>query len=149
MLAVVEERFSDLDRCVHEAAATSSDAFERLRRAGEAYLDFGRGHRGHYRVLFGPISGSALRPGSDRDHPGKAAFSTLVVMVQACIDAAQADADAFVVAVERWAFLHGLVDLHAVCPRFPFPPQAVLAGAWVDRLRVSLESPGDPEPPAG
>ncbi len=138
LFAVVEQEFADFDRRIRAAARKGrDDPFAALRLAGQAYVRFGFDHPAHYRVLFGDIGGATIGS-DDREHPGKASFLTLVELVQRCQRAEpDPEGDAFAIAAEAWAFLHGLVDLGRACAEFPWPDRAALVEQWVARLGTS------------
>lgn len=135
LFAVVEQEFADFDRRIRAAARKGrGNPFAALRLAAQAYVRFGFDHPAHYRVLFGDIGGAAI-DSDEPEHPGKASFLTLVELVQRCLGGeANTRRDAFAIAAEAWAFLHGLVDLGRACPGFPWPDRAALVDQWVARL---------------
>ncbi|MFN2388283.1 MAG: TetR/AcrR family transcriptional regulator [Actinomycetota bacterium] len=138
--AVLEERFAEFERFQAEADAGAADPFDALRRRCRAYLRFAEEHPGHYRVLFG-AAGLGSELGTDvRGHPGAQAFFGLVGAVQRCLDAgAPVEGDSFVLAVELWALVHGLVDLHNTRPGFPWPPLVAVTDAA--RAHMGLDGP--------
>ena len=122
LVAVLRERWAELDRLLAEAAATAGDPFPALRSWCLAYLRFAEERPGHYRVLF-----SAAAPAGVTDdptqHPGGPTFFALVAAVQRCLDAgAPTDAarDSWFLALQLWLSGHGMVDLR-IGRRFPFP----------------------------
>jgi AcrR family transcriptional regulator len=153
LLAVVEERFAELQtRLVDAAERAGPDPFAALRAAGHAYLALGRDHPGHYSVLFGPIGGaiftSSAVPATEGPgqfaiaDPGRAAFLTLVSLVERCLAAGPGGVrfDAFEVALQTWAFVHGLVDLSTTHPGFPWPVLTDVVDGYVERLRAAVGS---------
>lgn len=151
LLAVVEEQFAEFRQLLIDAAARGgSDPFAALREAGRAYLALGRDHPAQYRVLFGPIGGAILGFSGDaapapgqfpETDPGQASFLTLVGLIKRCLAAGPGGArfDPFEVAVETWAFVHGLVDLSTSHAGFPWPAMDSVIDGFVERLRVAVE----------
>lgn len=139
--AVVEERFRDFDRRLTEAEGSGRDPFDALRRRCAAYLAFARQHPGYYQVLFSTTAlgpeGVGTQGGSA--HPGNASLRALVDGVQRCLDAGagSADRDAFSVAIQLWAWLHGLVDLRISKPEIPWPATEHLLATTLSDLRLT------------
>jgi AcrR family transcriptional regulator len=123
IFAVCEEQFRALDRATERAARRARDPVESLRLRGRAYVQFGLDHPEQYRILF--MGRAAATPSSfDTEHlRSSSAFDHLVDDVQRCIDAGAMPArQAFVVAVELWAVVHGITSLLLAKPAFPWPP---------------------------
>lgn len=140
--AVVAERFRDFARRLGDAEAGGNNPFDALRRRCRAYFRFGKDRPGHYRVLF---SASALGPKGigtygKTDHPGAAAFIALVDAVQRCIDAGARVAperDSFFLAIQLWAWMHGLIDLRISKPDMPWPAIDALLDATLSDLGLA------------
>ncbi len=137
--AVVEERFRDFDRALDDAAAGGADPFDANRRRCRAYLRFAKDHPGHYRLLFSAYSLGPKSIGTygKSHHPGAASFVALVDSVQRCLDAGGRPAGgqgSFALAVQLWAWLHGLVDLRIGKPEFPWPNTDVMLDATLSAL---------------
>lgn len=140
--AVVAKRFGDFARLLSDAEAAGKDPFDALRRRCRAYFLFAREHPGHYRVLF---SAAALGPKGigtygKADHPGAASFIALVDAVQRCLDAgARPDGvrDSYFLAIQLWAWMHGLIDLRISKPEMPWPAVAALLDATLADLRLT------------
>jgi hypothetical protein len=102
-------------------------------------------------VLFG-ATGTVLKakqPQPREFKTGKAEFATLVRLVQACIDdtasgsgprAAYPEPDAFVLAVEAWTLLHGLVDLRITRTAFPWPSIDAVFDTWTAQVYAQLHT---------
>lgn len=133
--SVITERFAAFDRHLDDASTSARKPRERLEQRCLAYLDFAATHPGHYRILF---SAAALGPtmvGAAERHPGARSFDALVSAVAACTDGTgPGRRTPLVVAVELWAFLHGLADLRLTKPEFPWPEVEPLVLDAVDRL---------------
>jgi AcrR family transcriptional regulator len=118
--AVVGRAFTELRRYVGAARdAHDGQPDEQLRAAARAYLDFALERPGLYRVLFGVQRNSGgYKFGDSPDDEGDAAFHDLVEGVAATLPG---EADPWTVAVEVWAFLHGLASLRPAIVNFPWP----------------------------
>ena len=118
---VCERRFRELDRVVEEAAASSADPLESLRRRGRAYVRFGLAHPEEYRIWF--MSKPGATPGWTAERIIKGPVVThLVQAVQACLDAGVIrPADPTLVAFGLWSAVHGLTSLLITKPAFPWP----------------------------
>jgi AcrR family transcriptional regulator len=163
LVAVVEEQFDELQRVMTEATAEAGDdPFAALRAMGRAYVVMGRERPTYYEVLFGPLGGAlhgllgigATESGVfDPADRGQGAFMLLVGAIERALAAGPGGAgfDPFVVAVDTWAFVHGLVDLTNSHPRFPWPAVDVVVDSWVDRFERAVMAepgPGAAEPAA-
>jgi AcrR family transcriptional regulator len=111
--AVLRAGFEEFGSYLYRALAGASPT-ERLRRSGEAYLDFALQQPQVYRTIF-----IAPRPASDCSaadvsDPHKAAtFRFLVDRVRECMEAGslrRGEPDAVALAI--WAHVHGLVSLY-------------------------------------
>jgi AcrR family transcriptional regulator len=149
LLAVVEKRFEELRRVLGEARERGGDdPFAALGEMGRAYVAMGLERPAHYQVLFGPIGGAiqGLTGTSppvvqfDPGDPGQGAFLILVELIEGCLAAGPNPDrfDAFVVAIETWSFVHGLVDLVAAHPGFPWPSIDAVLDSWVARFEQSV-----------
>ena len=141
LVAVCEKRFDELDRVSEAAAAQASDPLDEVRRRGEAYLRFGLEHPEQYRVLF-------MDPGPKMDAASLQKSACLEHMVEA-VDRAMragqvAGRDPFLVALQLWAAVHGLVSLLIAKPDFPWPPVEQLLDGVLDMAAYGLRGP----PPA-
>jgi AcrR family transcriptional regulator len=157
LLAVVEEQFEDLQRVMAEAfAAAGDDPFAALRAMGRAYIAMGLERPAYYEVLFGPLGGAlhgllGIQPSTPGEFApedlGQGSFMVLVDAIEQALAAGPGGAglDPFVVAVETWSFVHGLVDLVNAHPGFPWPAVETVVDSWVDRFEraVRLVSPND------
>lgn len=124
--AACDRSFERFSAFLVEATQDAADPFDRLRRAGLAYLSYAQNEPGLYRVLFSnPFH--LDKDYSDEDSAGRTAFVVLVDMVQACLDAGALavsgdDApDATYLAFQVWSWLHGMVDLRITHPGMPWP----------------------------
>jgi len=107
--ALAADAYMALHAAVEAAVATvGPDPFARLDAAMRAYVWFGLGNRGRYRVLFGEHA-LALGGYPATVAAGRAAFSFFSVCVTAC--ASRAGRDAVDTTRAGWALLHGIVTL--------------------------------------
>jgi AcrR family transcriptional regulator len=135
--------FAELDRLSEEAAARSSVPTESLRLRGRAYVQFGIDHPEQYRVLFMRRPAATSEVFDDERLRTAACFDHLVDAVQACVDAGalQAKADAFIVAVELWAVVHGITSLLISKPDFPWPDRDAVVDDLLDACVRGLGRP--------
>ena len=132
ILAVCEALFADLDVALESAAAGLDDPVEALRARMQAYARFGVEHPEQYRVLFMRKPAGALVKTSAEELKALAAFGHLYANVEAILAARRpggdedspggAGADAYSVALEIWAAVHGYTSLVVSHPAFGWPP---------------------------
>lgn len=100
-----------------QTIAETADPMVRLRELGMAYVDFGRTHPNHYRLLF--MSGRMNQPEELADlghgNPQRDGYALLLetvkeALAQQRLNPALTDAD--LVAQSIWACTHGAVALH-------------------------------------
>ncbi|MCB0882206.1 MAG: TetR/AcrR family transcriptional regulator [Thermoleophilia bacterium] len=121
--AVLVQRFADLGDAVVEgieAAGGDASPFSRLVAGCHAYIAYGLGNPGHYRVLFGtpvgPFSPTMSSAAAE-------SLNLLVEGIARCEEAGAAIAGTPLdVATIVWSSLHGQVMLRVVSPSFPWPP---------------------------
>jgi AcrR family transcriptional regulator len=101
-------RFADRQQSV---AAEVKDPRERLRRLGEAYLDFGLEQPEAYRVMFEMKQLRADRP-PELEAEQRRSFSYLLATVEELVASGAVSGDALSIAHMFWAEVHGLVSLH-------------------------------------
>ncbi len=107
--ALAAEAYRALHAAVESAAATAApDPFDRLGAIIRAYVRFGLGNRGRYRVLFGEHA-PALVGYAETAAAGRAAYTFFSDRVAGC--ASRAGRDPIDTARAGWALLHGLVTL--------------------------------------
>jgi AcrR family transcriptional regulator len=95
----------------------AADPVERLRRIGQAYVEFGVTHPMHYRLMFMTPHPrvDAAKTGIKQGDPGQDAYAFLLQACEAAIAAGRFRPelrDAHEVAQILWAGCHGLVSLH-------------------------------------
>ena len=112
--------FESLSRHFLKAAAIE-DPVERIRRVGEAYLEFASLYPNHYRFMFmtyiPDVQHTAEFLAEHHDNPEKDAYA---FFRRACAEAIEAQRlrpelrDADEVAQILWASLHGLISIHVL-----------------------------------
>lgn len=119
--AVVERLFADLERDVAQAQARADTPVERVMAFAHAYLRFGLGRPGRYKVLYEGrvLPGLELPVGAI---PGRDLLRAAARDLRVAMDAGHLPpADAEATAVRIWQLLHGVVSLRINKPGFPWP----------------------------
>lgn len=126
--AVVVETFGLLSARIDQARQAASTPRDRLIAGCRAYISFGVEHPALYGLLFAgartprPPDRPPTRLPEVADLDGAGPFELLLQGVQACIDDGSSSADSVLdSAVQIWVALHGLVQLRANEPEFPWP----------------------------
>lgn len=101
-------RFADRQARASEAAA---DARERLRRLGQAYIDFALDEPEAYRIMFA-LEQAPTGPYPELEAEQRRGFSYLCDAVAELVAAGLLDGDPLTVAHLLWGQVHGLVSLH-------------------------------------
>lgn len=127
--------------------AREPDPFERLRKVGHAYVEFGLTHPNHYRLMF--MTPPQHKDGADLEAMGKGnpeedAYTFLLATVQAAIEAGRLrpemhDPDLLAQAV--WGATHGVLALHiarAGDPWVEWRPVKKVAATVIDALLRGL-----------
>lgn len=122
MAAVATEGFGELTQAMLNAVEGQSNARERLRSSGLAYIEFALRRPEHFAVMFdAPVSSSKepkFAEASER------AFGTLVGFVQACqAERELPPGDPLPFALLAWTMVHGIAKL-ATARRLPFESRA-------------------------
>ena len=98
--------------------ARIADPIERLRKIGQAYVDFGLNYRNHYRLMFMTPHPEAMKPEESRikhGNPEEDAYAFLRETVAAAIAAGRMRpelSDPDLVSQIVWAGTHGVISLH-------------------------------------
>ena len=133
VLRVCEKAFREFDEQVRSTAASEPDPLRALRGLAAAYVEFGRRHPEHYRILFLSCPDEAARRAAPSGDAGLVAFTHLHAAVLRCIEAGQLpEQDATRTALCLWAAMHGLTSLLVSMPGFPSPPVEELVEKAVD-----------------
>jgi AcrR family transcriptional regulator len=116
--AVATEGYQELTAAMVAAAKEQSDALDRLKHAGLAYIRFALRRPEHFTVMF-------EAPFSEQQHPNaartaKQAFSTLITLVAECQEKKLLPSgDAGDYALLAWSMVHGIAKL-AITGRLPY-----------------------------
>jgi AcrR family transcriptional regulator len=116
--AVATEGYQELTAAMVAAAKEQSDALDRLKHAGLAYIRFALRRPEHFTVMF-------EAPFSEQQHPdaaraAKQAFSTLTTLVAECQEKKLLPSgDAGDYALLAWSMVHGIAKL-AITGRLPY-----------------------------
>ncbi|MGX5801191.1 TetR/AcrR family transcriptional regulator [Bradyrhizobium sp. Arg314] len=120
--AVAVEGFHDFIKALEIAAAGGANATA-LGSMANAYVRFGREHRGLYRLMFGSWLLARSAPNSDLRQVALASFTLL----EAKVTSGSTPSSARQKALGVWAALHGLVMLDH---------EQLLSGALADRVTI-------------
>jgi AcrR family transcriptional regulator len=137
---VLEREFAGFEQRLHAAEASATDPCVALRRRCQEYLRFGAEQPGSYRVLFsarqlGP-RGLELQP--EQAHPGAAVLDDLLRAVERClVGRGRSTDETYVVALQLWTALHGMVDLRNSKPEMDWPPANEMVDALLEQLRLA------------
>jgi len=140
IFAVCQGLFTQLDEAMESAAAGIDDPIEAMKARGRAYVRFGLDHPDHYRVLFMQAPGHQPHGYGPDEVKASAAFGHLLTNVAALLadPRLRDDIDAYELALDCWAHVHGLTSLLVSKPDFGWPdPEAMLDGHF-DRLLAGL-----------
>jgi AcrR family transcriptional regulator len=122
LAAVATEGFRELNQEMLDSIKPRSDARERLKCAGLAYVEFALRRPEHFTVMFdAPVSRTE---NSKLSESGPQAFETLVNFVKACQEHGQLPpGDPLAFALLAWSMVHGIAKL-AIAKRLPFESRA-------------------------
>jgi AcrR family transcriptional regulator len=139
--AVVEESFQLLSDSLHAVIDPVADPVDRLHVGCREYLRFAAEMPHRYLAIFGhgwdhrDPAQAAMTQAEFIDDPGSEAFRILVDCIAGCVAAGRSTStDAFFDAAALWSALHGYSTLHTNLPHFPWPDDADLLSALIDRL---------------
>jgi AcrR family transcriptional regulator len=140
IFAVCQGLFAQLDEALESATEGIDDPIEAMKARGLAYVHFGLDHPDHYRVLF-------MHPPEHQPHSygpeqikASSAFERLVTNV-AELQAdprVRDDVDLYELALDCWAFVHGIASLIISLPGFVWPDPDVFLGRHFDRMLSGL-----------
>lgn len=143
MLALCDQTFAVLIDSIAEIENTVTDARERIRRFGEAYLKFGLAHPDEYKLIFlGTNIPEAIRklghrmPTDDPTRPGiggALVFQRLVTMlVEAKQGGLKLNYPPDTCAELCWMGIHGVVAALILKPDFPWSNRDLLGTGMLD-----------------
>jgi AcrR family transcriptional regulator len=143
MLALCDQTFAVLIESIAEIESTVSDSRERIRRFGEAYLNFGLAHPDEYKLIFlGTNIPESIRklghrmPTDDPTRPGiggALVFQRLVAMlVEAKEGGLKLNYPPDTCAELCWMGIHGVVAALILKPDFPWSNRELLGTGMLD-----------------
>jgi AcrR family transcriptional regulator len=137
---VCQQLFAALDQAIERATAGVEDPMERMRARGLAYARFGVDHPEQYRVLFMQQPGSAPEGFGSEQLMESAAFAHLLENAIELLATGRLlpDLEAFPLAIELWALVHGCTSLLISHPTLGLPPVDELVGQACDHMTRGL-----------
>ena len=143
MLALCDQTFAVLIKSIAEIESTVMDSRERIRRFGEAYLNFGLAHPDEYKLIFlGTNIPESIRklghrmPTDDPTRPGiggALVFQRLVAMlVEAKEGGLKLNYPPDTCAELCWMGIHGVVAALILKPDFPWSNRELLGTGMLD-----------------
>jgi AcrR family transcriptional regulator len=124
VFAVCEHHAEHLEQTMAEAAAGVDDPWERIRRRGRAYLQWGLDNPEHYRILMTSRPDQTPERLLDERLADTAGLGPAAEDVAAAITAGRLTASGTAVEITEllWMMIHGMVSLLISKPGFPFGP---------------------------
>ncbi len=124
VFAVCERHAEHLDQAMTQAAAGVTDPWERIRRRGRAYLQWGLDNPEHYRILMASRPDQTPERLLDERLADTAGLVPAAGDVAAAIEAGRLAASGTPVEITEllWMMIHGMVSLLISKPGFPFGP---------------------------
>src|SRR5215468_8676918 len=153
MLALCDQTFAHLMDAIDDIEKTVTDPLARVRRFGEAYVQFGLSHPDEYRLVFmGVHVPEALRKTGHKaatDDPTKPGVGGALVFKRlvAILGELQASGTKLKYPTDTcgelcWMGLHGLVSAFIVKPEFPWSDRELLINGMLDiHLEGILQKP--------
>ena len=140
IFAVCQGIFTRLDEAVESAAVGIDDPIEAMKARGRAYVRFGLDHPDHYRVLFMQAPGNQPHHYTPDEVKASAAFGHLMNNVAALTadPRVRDDLDPYEMALDCWAFVHGLTSLLITKPDFGWPDADDMLNRHFDRMLSGL-----------
>jgi AcrR family transcriptional regulator len=124
VFAVCERHAEHLDQVMDQAAVGVTDPWERIRRRGRAYLQWGLDNPEHYRILMTSRPDQTPERLLDERLADTAGLVPAAGDVAAAIEAGRLAASGSPVEITEllWMMIHGMVSLLISKPGFPFGP---------------------------
>ena len=140
LYAVCRKLFEELDELFQTEVSKSSSAVESLRIRGRAYVRFGLDHPDHYRVLFMQAPGNQPHHYTPDEVKASAAFGHLMnnVATLTADPRVRDDVEPYELALDCWAFVHGLTSLLITKPDFGWPDADDMLNGHFDRMLSGL-----------
>ncbi len=124
LAAVAAQGFRELTRAMREAGERQSNALDKLKQSGLAYVSFAIRRPEHFTVMFDAPVRSSKDP--EYTQASQEAFNTLVNYIRNCQEEGQLPAGKTLErALYAWSLVHGIAKL-AVAGRFPFRTKAAV-----------------------
>jgi AcrR family transcriptional regulator len=124
LAAVAAQGFRELTRAMQDAGELQSQALDRLKQSGLAYVAFAVRRPEHFTVMFDAPVIACKDP--EYLQASQEAFNTLVNYIRNCQDQGQLpDGNTLERALYSWSLVHGIAKL-AVARRFPFRTKAAM-----------------------
>jgi AcrR family transcriptional regulator len=130
LVRAVKMRWLDLlaDEVESAAAAAAGDPIERVRAVAHAYVSAGMSAPNRYRVLF---TAELTPPPQGLPYLGAAAFDSAHDVLR---QAVPPTVDSYLLTVQFWSAMHGLVTLRQARPTFGWPDLNLQIDDLVNRL---------------
>ena len=140
IFAVCQQLFTALDQAIEGATSPVADPFDRMRGRALAYARFGVEHPEHYRVLFMQKPEAAPEGFGSEQLMESAAFAHLLenVVELLATERLEPGLEAFPLAVELWALVHGCTSLLISHPNLGLPPVDQLVGQACEHMTRGL-----------
>jgi AcrR family transcriptional regulator len=140
IFAVCQGLFTQLDEAVESAAVGIDDPIEAMKARARAYVRFGLDHPDHYRVLFMQAPGNQPHHYTPEEVKASSAFGHLMnnVATLAADPRVRDDVDPYELALDCWAFVHGLTSLLITKPDFGWPDAGEMLNGHFDRMLSGL-----------
>jgi AcrR family transcriptional regulator len=140
IFAVCQDVFNQLDRALEQAAEGMDDVLEAMKARGRAYVHFGLEHPDHYRVLFMQAPGNQPHHYGPEEVKASAAFGHLMsnVAAMAADPRVRGGIDPYELALDCWAYVHGLTSLLITKPDFGWPDADAMLDGHFDRLLAGI-----------
>ena len=123
MAAVATQGFRELTQGMLSASRNGSDAIDRLKRAGLAYVRFALRRPEHFTVMF-DAPGSVKTDYPDSAEASEQAFHTLLSFVKSCQDEGRLPpGETHEFALLAWSMVHGVAKL-GITGRLPYRSEA-------------------------
>lgn len=144
LFAVCERQGRHIERAMDAAAAGASDPWERLRRRGRAYLEWGLQNPEHYRILMMSHSDATPERFTDERLAGMAGLQAVAADLVAGVEMGTFDPIRGPLAGSEllWMVVHGMVSLLICKPEFPFGKPEDVYEAMFDLLYRGVASRG-------
>jgi AcrR family transcriptional regulator len=140
IFAVCQDVFNQLDQALEAAAEGIDDLIEGMKARGRAYVRFGLEHPDHYRVLFMQAPGNQPHHYGPEEVRASAAFGHLMSSVAAMTGDSRVreGIDPYELALDCWAYVHGLTSLLISKPDFGWPDADEMLDGHFDRLLAGI-----------